>query len=123
MRGPWKNLYKVKLNKVSGGNIICKECNNVLGYIEPMNYSYIKLAFVCKCKNIVKAELYRGKRPSLLHPNRALYNKAGKYVCQSCEIPLFSVKEENCISFAFNAVCKCGVEYDAKFKNKWQDAD
>ncbi|MBR2916816.1 MAG: hypothetical protein IKC07_04385 [Clostridia bacterium] len=123
MRGPWKNLYKVKLSKVSGGNIICEECNNILGSIEPMNYSYIKLAFVCKCKSIVKAELYRGNLPTLTHPNRELYNKDGEYICQNCETPIFKVNEKDIISFAFNAICKCGVEYDVKFKNKWQELD
>ncbi len=123
MRGPWKNLYKVKLSKVSGGSIICENCNNTLGSIEAMNYSYIKLIFVCKCKSIVKAELYRGKRPILSHPDRMLYNKNGKYICQNCETELFSVNEDEVKSYAFNAICKCGVEYDAKFKDKWRELD
>ena len=122
MRGPVKNLYNATVLKPNGGIVQCSCCKRVTGRIEGINYKYIEFAFVCKCGEFGKAELYRGKHPHLSYPNRALYNKESVFICQNCERPLFWVKEDAVLNYAFNVICKCGVEYDIKFERNWKDS-
>lgn len=118
MWGATRNLYSSKLSHPSGGNVYCGGCGCVTGKIDIMNYKYIKYFFSCKCGNVGKVELYRGIRPWRTRPMRPLYNKDGVYICQNCEMPLFEVKEEAVDNYGFAVICKCGVEYDIKFKRK-----
>ena len=123
MRGATRNLYNSRHSHPSGGLIYCSECGTVTGKIEKMNYRYIKYFFVCKCQNVGEVELYRGKRPWLTYPKRPLYNENNNYICQNCETPIFRVMEDEVDNYSFAVICKCGVEYDMKFKNKWEDAE
>ena len=123
MRGATRNLSYAKLSHPGGGIVQCSECGAVVGKIEKFNYQYIKYIFVCKCGNVGKAELYRGKKPWLEYPKRPLYNKENHFMCQTCETPLFYVEIDAVDNFGFDVICKCGIEYDVKFKNKWEDAE
>ena len=121
MRGATRNLHYSELSHPSGGTVYCRECGKTVGKIEIMNYKYIKYFFVCKCGNTGKVELYRGKRTALTYPERPLYNNENGYMCQNCETYLFRIENDAVSNYAFDVVCKCGVEYDEEFKNKWAD--
>jgi len=118
MRGARRNLSESRLSHPGGGKVYCGECDLLIGKIEMYNYRYIKIIYVCKCGNIGEVELFRGDRPWLQYPKRPLYNKDNRYMCQACETPLFYVEEDNVYNFTFDVICKCGTEYDVKFKNK-----
>lgn len=123
MRGATRNLCGARLSHPGGGMVYCEKCGLVTGKIEKMNYKYLKYIFVCKCQNVGKVELYRGKRPWLTYPKRPLYNENNNYICQNCETPLFWVKNDSVDNHTFAVICKCGVEYDMKFKNKWEETE
>jgi hypothetical protein len=120
LRGATKNLYSSRLSHPSGGFVYCEKCGTTVAKIERMNYQYIKIFFVCKCGNVGKVELYRGKRQWLTYPERPLYNKENNYMCQNCERNLFSVNKDSVYNCTFYVTCGCGVEYDMEYINKWE---
>ena len=119
MRGATRNLCDSRLSHPGGGMVYCEKCGSIMGKIEKMNYRYLKYIFVCKCQNVGKVELYRGRRPWLTHPKRPLFNEGDNYICQNCETPLFWVNEDTVEQHSFAVICKCGLEYDMKFKDEW----
>jgi hypothetical protein len=103
--------------------VYCEKCGSIMGKIEKMNYRYIKYMFVCKCRNVGKVELYRGRRPWLTYPKRPLYNEKNNYICQNCETPVLWVNGDTVEQYSFAVICKCGVEYDMKFKDIWKKTE
>ena len=113
-----KKNYKATTLRPDGSVIHCKECGFVTGYIYERAHKYIGYNFLCKCSNEGKIELYRGRKPKLERPKRRLYKKDNVHICPNCETPLFWVKEDAVEHYAFNVVCKCGVEYDLAYESK-----
>ena len=107
--------------KQDGGNIKCEKCGEVTGYIYEHNHKYIKYRFYCKCGKYGNVEIIRGKRTPLKYPQRRLYQKGSEHICPNCERMLFRVEEETVLNYAFNVICRCGVEYDMKYIIKRPD--
>ncbi len=110
-----RNECRAYTSKPDGGEIICKLCGRILGNIAVGKHRYLKLTFFCKCDAFCKVELSKGEIPVLEYPNRKIYQKENLHICPHCERELFLTEEENILNYAFNAVCKCGVEYDKKY--------
>lgn len=110
-----RNDFNSNILKADGGVIRCDKCNRVTGFIYERTHEYINYMFMCKCTNVGRAEIYRTRRPVLEYPERKLYQKENIHICPHCERLLFRVMEDAVQNYAFNVICKCGVEYDMKF--------
>ncbi len=113
-----RNEHRAYTQKPDGGEIICKKCNKSVGFINSGMHQYIKFLFYCTCENLGKIELSKGEKPTLEYPRRKIYQKENVHICPSCERELFRVNEDRLFNYTFNAVCKCGIEYDMKYINK-----
>ena len=111
-----KYLADMYFHRRNGGVFCCSSCNAVLGFLNPQGYKNMKFWALCNCGQDVYFEIYRHKIPELTKPHRPLYKDEYKYLCQTCEEVAFSINKENVRNFAFNYVCKCGIEYDIPFK-------
>lgn len=101
--------------KPTGGLISCSKCGFINGYIYEGNTEYMNYVYMCNCGEFGKIEVYRGHRPALNKPKRAAYLVDNILLCPNCERELLWVKPDSTLNYAFNMVCKCGVEYDEKF--------
>ena len=110
-----RNKYNSETMKRDGGLVRCDKCGQITGFIHEGNHKYIKYIFVCKCGSVGKVEIIVDKKPKLEYPCRKIYQNGSVHICPNCERELFWVKEDMVSNYAFNVVCKCGVEYDMKY--------
>lgn len=115
MRKITRNDFNSLISKPDGGIINCDKCGRITGFIYERTHKYINYMFMCKCSNVGRAEIYRGRRPTLEYPMRKLYQKENLHICPNCERIIFRVMDDAVQNYAFNVICKCGVEYDLKY--------
>ncbi len=113
-----KTIYKATTLKPGGSLIFCRECGFITGYIYENNHKYINYTFCCKCGNNGKVILNRDKKVKPGHPKRQLYKRGDVHICPNCETPLLWVRRDTVAHYAFDVVCRCGVEYDLSYESK-----
>ena len=88
-----------------GGMLRCKECGQILGYLQEDVLDYAFLHLVCRCG--AEGYLELGSPPPA-SPDAMADAKGGHLSCPVCYREWFSAAE-SVRGFSLGAVCSCGV--------------